>query len=185
MSEQIWTLCCSVPKSCLTFCNSTGLKHARPPYPSLSPGVCPSSCPLSQWAYPTISSSASLFFFLYPPSFPASGTFPMSQLFALDDQNTEVSASTSVLPVSIQGWFPFRLTGLVSLMSKEISRCSKASILQWSAFFMVQLSQLYMTTRKIIALTIQTFVGRVLSLLFNILSRFVIAFQPRRNCPLI
>ena len=118
--------------------------------------VCPSSCSLHEWWHPAIASSDALFSFC-PQPFPASGTFPMSQLFTLDDQNTEVSASALVLPVSIQGWFPFRLTGLVSLMSKEISRCSKASIFHWSAFFMVQLSQLYVTTGKTIALTIWTY----------------------------
>ena len=81
-------------------------QHARPPCPSPSPGVCPSSCPLHQWCCPAISSSVALFSFC-PQSFPASGTFPMSQLFALSDQNT--GASASVLPTSIQGWFPFRL----------------------------------------------------------------------------
>ena len=116
------------------------------------------SLPKFMFIASAIASSDALFSFC-PQSFPASGTFPMSQLFTLDDQNTEVSASASVLPVSIQGWFPFRLTGLVSLMSKEkISRCSKALILHWPTFFMVQLSQLYMTTRKTIALTIWTYI---------------------------
>ena len=115
------------------------------------------SLPKFMFIASAIASSDALFSFC-PQSFPASGTFPMCQLFTLDDQNTEVSASASVLPVSIQGWFPFRLTGLVSLMSKEkISRCSKALILQWPTFFMVQLSQLYVTTRKTIALTIWTY----------------------------
>ena len=115
------------------------------------------SLPKFMFIASAIASSDALFSFC-PQSFPAPGTFPMSQLFTLDDQNTEVSASASVLPVSIQGWFPFRLTGLVSLMSKEkISRCSKALILQWPTFFMVQLSQLYVTTRKTIALTIWTY----------------------------
>ena len=93
---------------------------------------------------------------------------PMSQLFASDDQNTGASASASALPTSIQGWSPLRLTGLISLLSKTSMSLlqhhnSKASILWCSAFFMVQLSQPYVTTGKTIALTIQTFVSRVMS----------------------
>ena len=79
-------------------------QHARPPCPSPSPKVCPSSCPLHQWCHPAISSSDALFSSC-PQSFPASGTFSMSQLFASNDQNTGVSASASVFPMSIQGWF--------------------------------------------------------------------------------
>ena len=88
--------------------------------------------------------------------------------------------------MSIQGWFPLRLTGLISLLSKGLSgvfssTSLKASILWCSAFLMVQLSQVHVTTGKTIALTIWTFVDRVMSLLFNTLSRFVIAFLPRSN----
>ena len=97
-----------------------GLQHARPLCPSPSPEVCPSSCPLNQWCHPFISSSDAFFPFC-PQSFPASGSFPMSQLFASDAQNTGVSASASVLPTGIQGWFPLRLTGLISLLSKGLS----------------------------------------------------------------
>ena len=79
-----------------------GLQHARPPCPSPSPGVCPSSCPLHQWYHPAISSSVTLFFCLQ--SFPASGSLPMSQLIASGDQS--IWASASILPISIQGWFP-------------------------------------------------------------------------------
>ena len=82
-----------------------GLQHAGPLCPSPSPTVCPSSCPLHWRCHPAISSSDTLFSFC-PQSFPASGTFPISQLFASDDQNTGVSASASVLPMDIQGWFP-------------------------------------------------------------------------------
>ena len=116
-------------------------------------------------------SSDALFSFC-PQSFPASGTFPLSQLFGLDDQNTGVSALASVLPTRIQGWFPLILTGLISLLSKGLLQhhVPKASILRHSAFFMVQFSQAYMTIGKTIALAIWTFVGRVTSLLFNILS---------------
>ena len=96
------------------------LHHARRPCTSPSTGVYPSSRPLHQWCHPAIWSSDALFSFC-PQSFPASGTFPMSQLFASDDQNTAVSASASVLPTSIQGWFPLRWTDLISLLSKGLS----------------------------------------------------------------
>ena len=98
-----------------------GLQHTRPPCPSPSPKVCPSSCPLHQWCHLVISSSGALFSSC-PQSFRASGTFPVDQLFASGDQNTGASASASVLlPMSIQGWFPLRLTGLISLLSKGLS----------------------------------------------------------------
>ena len=105
----------------------------------------------------------------------------MSQLFEAVGQSIGVSASASVLPVNIQDWFPLELTGLISLQSKGPWRVhsSKASILQCSAFFVVQLSHPYMTDRKNTALTMWTFAGKIMSLLFNILSRFVIAFLPR------
>ena len=114
-------------------------------------------------------------------SFPASGSFPMDQLFSSGSQSIGVSAS--VLPVSIEDWFPLGLTGWISLQSKGLSTVFqhhrwKASILQHSAFFMVQLSHSYIITEKTIGLTRQTFVGKVMSLLFNTLSRFVRAFLP-------
>ena len=95
------------------------LQHARPPCPSPSPEIFPSSCPLHQWCHPVISSSDDLF--SCPQSFPALGTFPMSQLFTSDEQNTGASASASLLPVNIQDWSPLRLTGLISLLSKGFS----------------------------------------------------------------
>ena len=163
-----------------------GLQWARPPCPSLSPEVCSSSCLLYRWCHPAISSSDALFSFCHQ-SFPASGTFPMNRLFESDDRNIGASASASALPMSIQGWFPLILSGLISLLSKGLLQhhISKASILRHSAFFMVQFSQAYMTIGKTIALAIWTFVGRVMSLLFNILSRFVIAFLLRGNRLLI
>ena len=135
-----------------------GLQHTRLPCPSLSPGVCPSSCPLNQWCHPIISSSVELYSSC-PQFFPASGSFPMSWLFASRGQSIGASASAPVLPTSIQGWFPLRLTGLSSLLSKRLKSLiqqhnSKASILQHSAFFMVQLSHPYMTTGKTISLII-------------------------------
>ena len=86
------------------------LKHTRPPCPSPTPGVYPNSCPLSQWCHPTISSSV-IPFSSCPQSFPASGSVQMSQLFASGGQNMGVSASTSVLPMNIQDWFPLGWTG--------------------------------------------------------------------------
>ena len=102
-----------------------GLQHARLPCPSPSPGVCPRSCPLHWWCHPAVTSSDGLFSFC-PQSFPASGTFPMSWLFESHDQNTGASASASVLPMSIQAWFPLTLTGLISLLSKGLQESSPA-----------------------------------------------------------
>ena len=148
----------------------------------LSPGVCSNSCPLSQGYYPTIFSSAAPFSSCFR-SFPASGSFPMNELFASGGQS--IGASASVLPMNIQGGFPLRLTGLISWQSEELSRVLsnlKASLLWCSAFFTVQLSQPYMTTGKTIALTICIFIGRVTSMLFHKVSRFVIAFLLRSKC---
>ena len=106
-----------------------GLQHARPPCPSPSPKLCPSSCPLHQGCHPAISSSDVLFSFC-PQFFPVSGTFPMSWLFTLGDRNTGGSASASVLPMSIQGLFPLILTGLISLLSKGLSRVFSSTTVQ-------------------------------------------------------
>ena len=108
----------------------------------------------------------------------------MSKFFASGGQSIGVSASPSVLPMDIQDWFPLGWTCQIPLQSKGLlsllqQYSSKASILQYSAFFIVQLSHPHMTTGKTIALTGWTFVGKVLSLLFNMLSRLVIAFLPR------
>ena len=96
-------------------------QHARPPCPSPTPGVYPNSCPSSRWCHPTISSSV-IPFSSCPQSFPASGSFQMSQLFTSGGQNTGVSASTSVLPMNTQDWFPLGWTGWISLQSKGLSR---------------------------------------------------------------
>ena len=97
-----------------------GLQHARPPCPSPTPGVYSNLCPLSRWCHPTISSSVVPFF--CPQSFPASGSFPMSQLFTSGGQRTGVSASASVLPMNTQDWSPLGWTGWISLQSKALSR---------------------------------------------------------------
>ena len=110
-------------------------------------------------------------------SLPASGSFPMSQFFITDSQSIGASASASVLPRNTQGWFLLGLTGLISFDLQGTLRSflqhysSKATVLQHSTFFMVQLSHPYMTTRKTTALTIRTFVSKVMSLLFNKLSK--------------
>jgi len=118
---------------------SHGLQHARPPCPSLSPGICPSSCPLHWWCHPTISSSVTFFSFCLP-SFPASGSFPMSQIFTSGSQSIGVSASASVLPMTIQGWFPLEFTGLVLLQSKCLSRVFSSTTVWKHQFFTALLS---------------------------------------------
>ena len=140
-----------------------GLQHARLPFLSPTPGVYSDSCPLSPWCHPTISSSV-IPFSSCPQSFPASGSFPVSQFFAWGGQSIGVSASASVLPMNIQDWSPLGWTGWISLQSKGTLKSllqhhiSKASILWRSAFFLVQLSHPYMTTGKTIALTRWIFV---------------------------
>ena len=113
---------CSVDKSCVTL-RSHGLRHIRVSYPSVSPRVCSNSCPLSLWCHPTISSTVSSSY--CPQSYPASGSFPMSQLFVSSGQS--IRTSTSVLPMNNQDWFPLELTGLIALLSKwnrNLSSCS-------------------------------------------------------------
>ena len=156
-----------------------GLQHARPPCPSPTPRVHSNSRPSSQWCHPAISSSV-IPFSSCPQSLPASGSIQMSQLFASGGQSIGVSTSTSVLPMNTQDWSPLGWTCWISLQSKGLSRVfssitiqkhhnSKASLLQCSAF-MVQVSHLYVTTGKTLALIIQTFIGKVMCLLFNMLS---------------
>ena len=118
------TCCCSVTESWLTL-QTHERQHARLPCSSLSPRVCSNSCPLSQWCYPTISSSTAPFSFCLQ-SFPASRSFPMSWLFISGGQSTGISASASVLPMNIQSWFPLGLTGLIFLQSKGLSRVFSA-----------------------------------------------------------
>ena len=110
--------------SCSVMSNSLWLhepQHARPPCPSPTPGVCPNPCPLSRWCHPTILSYV-VPFSSCPQSFPASGSFPVSQLFSSGGQSIRVSASTSVPPVNTQDWSPLGWTGWISLQSKGLSR---------------------------------------------------------------
>ena len=115
-----------------------GLQHTRLSCPSLTPKAYSNSCPLSQWCHPTISSSV-IPFSSRLQSFPASGSFPMSQLFASGGQNIGVSASASVLSMNIQDWFPLRLTDLISLQSKGLSRVFSNTTVQKHQFFGAQL----------------------------------------------
>ena len=142
-----------------------GLQHARLTYPAPTPEYCSNSCPSSRWCHPTISS------FIVPfssclQSFWASGSFPVSQFFTSGGQNIGASASASVLPMNVQDWFPLRLTGFVSLLSKGLSRNFSNTTVQKHQFFSAEFSlwsnshiHPYMTTGKTIALTIWTFVG--------------------------
>ena len=112
-------------------------QHARPPYPSPTPGVHWDSCPLSQWCHPTISSSV-IPFSSCPQSLPASKTFPMSQLFPWGGQSTGVSALASFLPKKSQGWFPSEWTGWISLQAKGPSRVFSNTTAQKHQFFSAQ-----------------------------------------------
>ena len=116
-----------------------GRQRAKLPCPSPTPGAYTNSCPLSQWSHPTISSSV-IPFSSCLQSFPASGSFQMSQLFAWGGQSIGVSASASVLPMNIQDWFPLGLTGLISLLSKGLSRVFSNTTVQKHQFFSAQLS---------------------------------------------
>ena len=114
-------------------------QHTRPPCPSPTPRVHPNSCPSSQWCSPIISSSV-VPFSDCPQSFPASGSFPMSQLSVSGGQSIGVSASTSVLPMNTQGWSPLGWTGWMSLQSKGLARVFSNTTVQKHQFFSAQLS---------------------------------------------
>ena len=123
--------------SCSGMSNSLqphGLQHAWPPCPSATPGVYSNSCPLSRWRHLTISSSV-IWFSFHLPSFPTTGSFPMSQFFISGGQSIGVSASPSVLPMNIQDWFPLGWTGWISLQSKELSRVLSNTTVQKHQFF--------------------------------------------------
>ena len=115
-----------------------GLRHAMLPCPSPTPGAYSNSSPSSWWCHPNISSSV-IPFYSCLQSFPASGSFPMSQFFSSGGQSIRVSVSASVLPMNIQDWFPLRWTGLISLQSKGLSRVFNTSV-QKHQFFSAQLS---------------------------------------------
>ena len=153
-----------------------GLQHARLPCPSPTPGAYSNSCPLSRWYHPTISSSV-FPFSSHLQSFPASGSFPMSQLFASVAKVLGASTLASVLPMNIQEWFPLGLTGLISLLSKGLSRVFSSVTVWKHQFFDAQLS-LWSTLTSVHyywknhIFDHWTFVSKVMSLLFfNMLSR--------------
>ena len=114
-----------------------GLQYTRPPCPSWTPGVYSNSCPLSRWCHPTISSSVVPFSY-HLQYLPATGSFPLSQFFISGGQSIGVSASASVLPMNIQGWFPLGWTGWISLQFKGISRVFSNTIIQKHQFFSIQ-----------------------------------------------
>ena len=144
---------------------SHGPQHSRLPCFSISPRVWSNSCPLSWWCQQTISSSVAPLTSC-PEFSPASGSFPMSWLFASNGWGIGASASASVLPINIQGRFPLGLTGLNSLLSKRISRVFSSTTIQKHQFFGTRPflwskhSHSYMTTGKTMALTIRTFDGK-------------------------
>ena len=132
----------SVQFSCAVVSDSLqphGLRHTRPPCPSPTPGAYSNSCPLTRWCHPIISSSVVPFSSCLQ-SFPASGSFPVSQLFESGGQSIGVSASISVLPMNTQDWSPLGWTGWISLQSKGLSRVFSNTAVQKHHFFGTQLS---------------------------------------------
>ena len=137
MEFLLWLLWfSSVAQLCLTLWLHEP-QHARPLCPSPTPGVYPNSCPLSRWCHPTISSSV-IPFSSHLQSFPATGSFPMSQLFTSGDQNFGVSASTSGPPMNTQDLSPLEWTGWISLLSKGLSRVFSNTTVQKHQFFSPQ-----------------------------------------------
>ena len=187
LEEKLWQT--SVQFSCSVVCDSVTPWTAacQASLSITTPRACSNSCPSSQWSHPTISSSV-IPFSSYLQSVPASGSFQMSQFFTSGAQSFSFNISPSN---EYSGLISFRMDWLDLLAVQRILKShlqyhsSKASILWHSAFFIVQLSHLYMTTGKTMALTRRTFVGKVMSLLFNMLSRLVIAFLPRSKHLLI
>ena len=178
---------CSVAQSCLTLCNPMDCSTPGFPVlhhiPELAQTHVHGVSDAIQPSHPVIPFSSCV------QSFPASGSFLMSWLFASGGQSIGASASASVIPVNIQDWLPLGLTGWISSQSKGLSRVFNTTV-QKHQFFGAHLSSgsnshPYMTTGKTKALTIQTFVGKVMSLLFNMLSRLIIAFLPRSKHLLI
>ena len=160
---------CSVQFSCSVVSDSLQpheSQHPRPPCPSPTSGVYSNSCPSSRWCHQAISSSV-IPFSSCPQSLPASGSFPMSQLFTWGGQSIGVSASMSVLPMNTQDWIPLGWTSWISLQSKGLSRVFSNTTVQKHQFFGAQLSSqsnshIYTwPLKKTIALTRWTFVGKV------------------------
>ena len=166
-----------------------GPQHARPPRPPPAPGVYSNSCPSSQWCHPAISSSI-IPFSSCLQSFPASGSFQMSQLFTSGGQSIGVSASASLLPMNIQDWFSLGWTVGSPYNPRDSQESSPTP--PFKSINSSVLSLLYSPTLTSIrdhwknhSIARHTFVGKVMSLLLNMLSRLVRAFLPRRKCLLI
>ena len=162
MSDSLWT---------------RGRKHASLPCPSPTSGACSNSCPSSRWCHPTISASVIPFSFCLQ-SFPASGSFQMSQFFASGGQIIGVSASASDLPMNIQDWFPLGWTSWISLQSKGLSRVFSNTTVQKHQFFGTQLS---LWSNSHIHTWLRNFISKVMSLFFHMLSRFAIAFASKEQ----
>ena len=178
----------SVTQLCSTLCKSMDCSTSGFHVLHHPPRACPNSCPLNRWCHPTISSSVFPFSSYPQSSFPASGSFLMSGLFASGDQGFGASASASVLPMNIQDWFPLGWTGWISLQSKGLSVVFSNTTVQKHQLSLWSNSHIHTWCEelgKTITLTIWTFVGKVVSVLFNMLSRFVIAFLPRSRRLLI
>ena len=173
---------CSVTKSCLTLWDP--MNCSKPGFP----GFMISQNLLKFMSIESLMPSNHLLLccplLLLPSIFPCIRVFPRS-FSAFHIRLQSIGTSTSVIPINIQDWFALGLTSLISLLSKELSKFLSSTQFESIHFFMIQFSHLYMTTKKTIALTIWTFVDKVMSLLFNMLYRFVITFLPRRKCLLI
>ena len=133
-----WSQFSSVAHSCLTLCDPMDCSTPGFPCPSSTPRVCANSCASRKWCHPT--TSLSIIPFSCLQSFPASGSFPMSQFFTSGGQSIRASASASVLPMNIQDWFSLGWTGWISLQSKELSRIFSNTTFQKNQFFRAQLS---------------------------------------------
>ena len=176
-----FSFCCCSTYVMFNLCQPRGLQQARLLCPPLSPGFCSNSCPLSQWCHSTISFSVSHFSFCCQ-SFPVFSNELALYIRWPKYWNFSFSISPSkeysvFISFSIDGFDLLAIQGILKSLLQHYN--SKASILQWPAFFMVQLSHPYMTTGKTTALTRRIFLSKVMFLLFNMLSRLVIAFLPR------
>ena len=190
MSLRLFHVCCSIAQLYLTPCSP--IDYSMPGFPVHHQllELTQNSCPLNCWCHPTISSSVVPFSSCLQ-SFPASGSFPMSQFFTSGGQNIGVSALASVLPMNIQDWFLLGLTGWIFLQSKGLWRVFSNTTVWKHLFFSAQpclWSKSHMHTwllGKTVTFTRWTFVGKVMSLLFNMLSRVVITFLWRSKHLLI
>ena len=158
-----------------------GLQHTRLPCSSPIPRACLNSCPSSRWCHPTISSSVCRPFLLLTSIFPSIRVFSNKLGLHIRWPSIGVSASASVLPMNIQGWFPLGLTGLIFLQFKGLSRVFSNTTVQKHQFFSAQLSlwsnsHIHTLHWKNYSFDYRTFVGKVTSLLLNMLSRFVMGF---------